>query len=63
MNSTADARSAETVTCSGGGLTGVAETPAPTPGADRAFGIVALVMAPVLLGLGLVARRASRTGR
>ena len=63
LTSTADAWFAETVTCSGGGLTGVAQTPAPTPGADRAFGIVALVMAPVLLGLGLVARRAGRTGR
>lgn len=52
-----------TATCTGGGLTAVAKSPGPTPGADRVFGVVLLLMAPVLLVLGLVARRAGRSQR
>ena len=61
LGSTREFRTADEVTCSGGGLTSVARSSGPTPGADRVFGVVLLLMAPVLLGLGFLARRAGRS--
>lgn len=48
------------VVCSGGGLTSAGVATAGSPGRDRTFGAVLLLLSPVLVVIGLVARHASR---
>ena len=48
------------VTCQGGGLESIGSTAAGNAGTERVFGVVLLLLSPVLLVLGFVARRVSR---
>ncbi len=57
---TAGTGAAATVTCVGAGLEEVAVSPDPVGGRSQGFGLVVLVLAPVLLVLGLLTRRALR---
>jgi hypothetical protein len=47
-------------TCSGGGLTLLGATVDPGTGAGSSAGVFFVLLAPVMLGLGLLARRLSR---
>lgn len=62
LATTAGTGAAATVTCSGGGATEVAVSADPARADTPAFGRRLLVLAPVLLVLGLVARRAAAAG-
>jgi len=50
----------KTVTCQGGGLESIGSSVAGNAGTERVFGFLLLLLAPVLLVIGFVARRASR---
>lgn len=50
----------QAVTCSGGGLENIGSTAAGNAGIERIFGVLLILLAPVLAVVGLVARRASR---
>lgn len=60
LTTTEDAFAAPNATCEGGGLTLIASAAVgPTSSGNRAFGWFLIAGAPVLLGAGLLARRAA----
>ncbi|MCL3859927.1 hypothetical protein [Actinotalea sp. K2] len=61
LTTTADTFGVRSATCTAHGLTALGATPDPGTGAGTGAGVFFVVLAPVLLGLGLLARRAARS--